>query len=91
MSYLFFILIFALCMLMPMKPFNEAFNYANDKAFNNPLLFPHKTDVRFIFTCPPIVCKRADVLFTLFVLVYIQWCSTHSVLGFFLCLVYSML
>jgi len=40
------------------------------------------------------VCRRAHVLFTLFVFVCVQWCSTHLVLCFcfvFLRLVYLML
>ena len=40
-----------------------------------PLLFPHRKEVRFVF-------KRARVLFTLFVFVYVQWCPTHIVLCF---------
>jgi hypothetical protein len=43
---------------------------------------------------PPVVCRRAHFLFTLFVFVCIQWCPTHILLYFcfvFLCLVYPML
>ena len=58
-------------------------------------------DVRYVFrfktmfdsSLPPVVCRRADVLLTLFVFVCIQWCSTYIVLFFcfdFLRLVYSM-
>jgi hypothetical protein len=37
----------------------------------------------------PAFCRRAHILFALFVFVYLKWCSTHSVLCFlFLCLVY---
>ena len=43
---------------------------------------------------PPVVCRRALVLFTLFVFALVEWCPTHIVLDFcFLCLrlVYHML
>jgi hypothetical protein len=42
----------------------------------------------------PVVCRRAHVLFTLFVFVYVWWCPTHIVVCFcFVCLrlVYPML
>ena len=42
----------------------------------------------FSSSLPPVVCVRAHVLFTLFVLVCIYWCPTHIVLCFcfvFLC------
>ena len=35
---------------------------------------------------PPVVCRRAHVLFMLFVFVCIQWCPTHNVLYFLFCL-----
>jgi hypothetical protein len=38
---------------------------------------------------PPVVCRRASVLFTLFVFVCVQWCPTHIVLCF--CLVFHHL
>jgi hypothetical protein len=31
----------------------------------------------------PFVCRRVDVLFTLFVFIYVEWCSTHIVLCFY--------
>jgi hypothetical protein len=34
----------------------------------------------------PVVCRRAHVLFTLFMFVCIQWCLTHIVLCFLFCL-----
>ena len=43
---------------------------------------------------PPVICRRAHVLFTLFVFVYIEWCPTYIVLYFcfvFLRLVCPML
>jgi hypothetical protein len=43
---------------------------------------------------PPVVCKRAHVLFTLFVFVCVYWCPTHIMLCVcfvFLRLVYPML
>jgi hypothetical protein len=46
------------------------------------------------FCLPPVVCRRTDVLFTLFVFVCVLWCPTHIMLCFyfvFLRLVYSML
>ena len=58
-------------------------------------------DVRYDFriermfgsSLPPVVCRRAHVLFTLFMLVFVQWCPTHIVLCFCFVdlLVYSML
>ena len=30
----------------------------------------------------PVVCKRAHVIFTLYVIVFVQWCPTHIVLHF---------
>ena len=47
-------------------------------------------DVRYNFgikmmfrsSLPPVVCRRADVLFTLFVFVCVQWCRTHILLCF---------
>jgi hypothetical protein len=42
---------------------------------------------------PPVVCRRAHVLFRLFVFVCIQWCPTYIVLCFCfisLCLVYPI-
>jgi len=47
----------------------------------------------FLLKCP-VDCRRANVLFTLFVFVCVKWCSTHIVLRFcFVCLrlVYTML
>ena len=38
---------------------------------------------------PPVVCRRAHVLFTLFVFVCVQWCPTHIVLYFLFCLSWS--
>jgi hypothetical protein len=43
---------------------------------------------------PPVVCRKAHVLITLFVFVCAQWCPTHIVFCFwsvFLLLVYPML
>ena len=40
---------------------------------------------------PPVLCKRARVLFTLFVIAFAYWCPTHIVLCFLLRLVYLML
>ena len=43
---------------------------------------------------PLVVSSRADVLFTLFVFVYVYWCPTHSLLCFCcvcLCPVYALL
>ena len=57
-----------------------------------PLRCPNKTMLGSFL--PPVVCRRAHVLFTLFVFVYIQWCLTHIVLCFcFVCLrlVYPLL
>ena len=34
---------------------------------------------------PPVVCRRARVLFTLFVFVCVQWCPTHIVFCFLFC------
>ena len=34
---------------------------------------------------PPVVCRRAHVLYTLFVFVCVQWCSAHFVLCFCCC------
>jgi hypothetical protein len=51
---------------------------------------PHK--MKFGSSLPPVVCRRAHVLFTLFVCVY--WCPTHIVLCFcfiFLPHVYTIL
>jgi hypothetical protein len=31
---------------------------------------------------PPVVCRRACVLFTLFVFVYVKWCPTHKCVVF---------
>jgi hypothetical protein len=31
---------------------------------------------------PPVVCRRAHVLFTIFVFVCVRWCPTHIVLCF---------
>ena len=31
---------------------------------------------------PPVVCRSAHVIFTIFVFVYVQWCPTHIVLCF---------
>ena len=40
----------------------------------------------FLLKCP-VDCRRANVLFTLFVFVCVKWCSTHIVLRFcFVCL-----
>ena len=57
-----------------------------------PLRFPHKKV--FDSSLPPVVCRRAHVLFRLFVFVCVWWCRTHIVLCFcfvFLRLVYHML
>ena len=57
------------------------------------LRFPHKTIV-FGSSLPSVVCRRAHVLFTLFVFVCVQWCSTHIILWLCfvcLCLVYPIL
>ena len=59
-------------------------------------------DVRYDFhiktmfgsSLPPVVCRRAHVLSTLFVFVCVYWGPTHIVSCFcfvFLCLVYHML
>jgi hypothetical protein len=40
---------------------------------------------------PPVVCRRALVLFTLFVFACVLWCPTHIALCAFLRLAYSML
>jgi len=48
----------------------------------------------FGLSLPPVVCRRAHVLFTLFVFVCVCWCPTHTVLCFcfvFHRLVYPML
>jgi hypothetical protein len=42
-----------------------------------PLRFPHKT--MFGSSLPPVVCRSAHVLLTLFVFVCAQWCLTHIV------------
>ena len=34
---------------------------------------------------PPVVCRMAHILFTLFVLVYVYWRPTHIVLCFLCC------
>jgi hypothetical protein len=34
---------------------------------------------------PPVVCRRAHVLFTLFVFVSLQWCPTHNCVVFLFC------
>ena len=36
----------------------------------------------FHLSFPPVVCRRAHVLFTLFMFVCLRWCSTHIVLCF---------
>jgi hypothetical protein len=38
---------------------------------------------------PPVVCRRAHVVFTLFVFVCVWWCPTHIVLYFLFCLSWS--
>jgi hypothetical protein len=56
------------------------------------IIFPHKAKCGT--SLPPVVCRRAHVIFTLFVSVCALCCSTQSVLYFcFLCLhlVYPML
>ena len=42
---------------------------------------------------PPVVCRKAHVLFTLLVFIYLQWCPTHILLCFYFVfvLVYRML
>ena len=45
-----------------------------------PLRFLHKNDVNS--SLPPVVCRRAHILFTLFVFACAQWCPTHIVLCF---------
>ena len=42
------------------------------------LRFPFGTGL----SLPPVVCRRAHVLFTLFVFVCVRWCPTHIVLRF---------
>ena len=57
-----------------------------------PLRFPYKT--MFSSPLPPVVWRRAHVLFTLFVFVCVEWCPTHIMLCFyfvFLRLLYPML
>ena len=39
---------------------------------------------------PPVVCKRAHVLLTLFVFACGEWCPTHIVLGFLLVFVWFL-
>jgi len=42
----------------------------------------------FVSSLPPVICRRAHVLFTLFDLVCVLWCPTHIVLCFcFVCIV----
>jgi hypothetical protein len=53
-----------------------------------PLRFPHNNDM-FGSPLTPIVCWRAHVLYTLFVLMCVEWCTTHIVLCF--CLVFLRL
>ena len=53
-------------------------------------LYVLSSDVRYNFgitmmfrsSLPTVVCKRADVLFMLFVFVCVQWCPTHILLCF---------
>ena len=50
--------------------------------------------VMFGSSLPPVVCRRAHVLFTLCIFVCLQWCPTHIVLCFcfvFLRLMYPVL
>ena len=47
-----------------------------------PLWFPHKNDVRFVFTSS--YCRRAHVLFTLFVFVCILFCPVSLDCPFFI-------
>jgi len=56
------------------------------------IIFPHKAMCGS--SLPPVVCRRAHVVFTLFVSVCVLCCPTHTVLYFcFVCLhlVYPML
>jgi len=46
-----------------------------------PLRFPHKTV--FGLSIPPVVCRRARVLFMLFAFACVSYCPTHIVLHFF--------
>ena len=57
-----------------------------------------RSDIRiettFDSSLPPVVCRRAHLLSTLFVFACVEWCPTHIVLCFcfvFLRLVYNML
>ena len=80
-------------------PINYCDNYiiANQYSTNRSIdraivITSNKNDVRL--PLPPVVCRRAHVLLTFFVLVCIVWCSTNIVLCFcfvFLRLVYPML
>ena len=55
-------------------------------------------DVRYNFriktmfgsSLPPVVCRRADVLFTLFVFVCVSWCLTHIELCLFFMFVFVL-
>ena len=46
--------------------------------------YDFRIETMFGSSLPPVVCRRAHVLFTLFVLVCALWCPTHIVLWFFL-------
>ena len=48
----------------------------------------------FVSSLPPVVCRRAHILLTLFLIACVKWCPTNNVLCFcFVCLrlVYPML
>ena len=51
-----------------------------------PFRFPHKT--MFGSSLPPVVCRRYHALFTLFVFVYMYWCTTHVVAYFWFAYMY---
>ena len=50
-----------------------------------PLQFPH-----FGSYSPPVVCRKAHVLFTLYVIVCVQCCPTHIVLCFLFCFLFVL-
>jgi len=49
--------------------------------------YDFRINTMFGLSLPPVVCRRAHVLFTLSVFIYVEWCPTHIVLCFcFVCL-----
>ena len=58
------------------------FNSRGGQTTQKKYLFDILMKTMFSSSVPPVVCRRAHVLFTLFVFVWVQWCPKYIVLCF---------